>query len=299
MIVLGSYPVQDIVGRESKDLDLLSTLPQFQKYIGEGNKPRVLDKNHVCFKGPLGRIFDCELIWPDSLSEELAGIILDSDDTKWDSQVQAWVPGLNILYMLKMTHRFKKNSPHFFKTMCDIWRMRAHGATIPEELMDFYKRRLKETLWYEHPNLNRTKEEFFNPEDDFYVYDHDTIHEAIAVRSGPAYWSYGVPGQEVLSSKSLFFSADHYTRLLGVYEEACVLALERIHIPNNFNPRYGEKSSFLFALEKVCTSITSGWFREFAWENWHEVVGVYGRSGSYIERFNQNKHKLRPYERLV
>jgi hypothetical protein len=29
------------------------------------------------------------------------------------------------------------------------------------------------------------------------------------------------------------------------------------------------------ALDKVCTSITSGWFREFAWQNYDEVVKIY------------------------
>jgi hypothetical protein len=34
---------------------------------------------------------------------------------------------------------------------------------------------------------------------------------------------------------------------------------------------------------KVCTSITSGWFREFAWENYDNVLDLY--NDKYVEIF--------------
>ena len=297
MIVLGSYPIQKLLGREAKDLDLLATLSEFQEYIHPTNKPTITDKNHAHFKGHY-RIYDCELIWPDSDSLELAELILSDDKTTWDNYLKAWVPSLNILYMLKMSHRFKKNSPHFLKTMRDIQKMRAAGAKIPERYEDWYKRRVKATYWYEHPNLNRTKEEFFNPDDSFYVYDHDSIHEAVALGDQPAYTLYAVDGAEVLSSKEKFFEADEETRLWGVYEETCVLALERSQIPNNFK-KVSPQWSFKKALEKVCTSITSGWFREFSYENYDRVISLYREMGEddYIRRLLKNKPLLKPYER--
>ena len=39
----------------------------------------------------------------------------------------------------------------------------------------------------------------------------------------------------------------------------------------------------MIALEKVCTSITSGWFREFAWENFDVVTNLY--NDDYITKF--------------
>jgi hypothetical protein len=204
--------------------------------------------------------------------------------------------------MLKMSHRYKKNSPHFLKTMQDIRKMREAGAVIQPEHEAFYKHRMDATYWYEHPNLNQSKDEFFNPEDDFYVYDHDSIHEAIAVGDRPAYVKYAIDGQEVLSSKKKFFNeVDETTRLFGVYEEACVLALERSQIPNDF--KVDRDWSFKKALEKVCTSITSGWFREYAWEHYDEVLAIYERmsmiANNYVEVYNHNQHKLRPYERKM
>jgi hypothetical protein len=237
------------------------------------------------------------LIWPDSDSLELAELILSDDKTTWDNYLKAWVPSLNVLYMLKMSHRYKKNSPHFLKTMRDIQKMRAAGAFIQSDHFDFFKKRRDATYWYEHPNLNRTKEEFFNPDDSFYVYDHDSIHEAVAIDGAPAYTKYAVEGAEVLSSKQKFFEASHEVRIAGVYEETCVLALERSQIPNDFK-RVTPEWSFKKALEKVCTSITSGWFREFAWEHYDEVLELYYKRGEmdYIALFHENKDRLRPYE---
>ena len=295
MIVIGSYPIQKLLGRESRDLDLLGTLPAFQEYIHPSNRPVITDHSHAHFKGAY-RIYDCELIWPDSNSLELAELILSDPDTIYDNYLKAWVPSLNILYMLKMSHRYKKNSPHFLKTMRDIQKMRAAGAVIQEEHKDFYKVRMAATYDYSHPNLNQDKGGFFRPEDNFYEFDHDSIHEAVALDGDPAYTKYAVEGAEVLSSKQKFFSVDERTRLLGVYEEACVLALERSQIPNRFS--VDPEWSFKMALMKVCTSITSGWFREYAYENYDRVMFLYEGEGKdgYIWRMLVNKHKLRPYE---
>lgn len=292
MIVLGSHSVQEIVGREAKDLDLLGTLDEFRDYVGI--RPTMIGEDHA-YAETKGRIYDCELIWGEGLSLDLARLILTDPNTTFDDELQAWVPSLNVLYMLKLTHRFKKNSPHFLKTMQDIHSMRMAKAFMQEEHLEFFRARQKATLQYEHPNLNRSKAEFFNPEDDYMVYDHDSIHVAIALFDEPAYTRYAVEGAEVLSSHEKFRAQPLNNQLAGVYEEACVLALERHLIPNGFRP--DPRRSFEIALEKVCTSITSGWFRAFAWENYHKVLDMDKRTeGCYRERFIANKDKLTIYE---
>jgi len=54
---------------------------------------------------------------------------------------------------------------------------------------------------------------------------------------------------------------------------------------------------FEMALMKVCTSITSGWFREYAWENYQKVLDLYDSLGEddYVKRFEQNAHLLKPF----
>lgn len=185
---------------------------------------------------------------------------------------------LDLLYTLKMSHRYLRNSPHFHKTMKHIKNMRKLGAKIIDE--QFYQARMKETYDYATPKLNVGKSDFFHSNFN-YIYDHDSIHRAVKLLDKPAYEYYMTENQEVHCDKDRFFAQSKAIQLLGVLEESYVLALERSQIPNEFMVRPYE--SFMMALEKVCTSITSGWFREFAWENFDVVTNLY--NDDYITKF--------------
>lgn len=187
----------------------------------------------------------------------------------------------HMLYLLKMSHRYKKNTPHFLKTMEDIHTLRAYGAEIQDQ--DLYEARMEATYGYKHPNLKRTKAEFFRSDSVDYVYDHDSIHEAVAHLDKPMYQYYAVDREQVLSSQEKFKALSLTQQMYGVLEEAYVLALERSLIPY---PGVDPDEAFLFALEKVCTSITSGWFREFAWENYYDIVELHKSSNAnYLNSF--------------
>lgn len=225
--------------------------------------------------------------------------LLQYCNNKEDGKLFGEVAPINVLYLLKMSHRFLRNSPHFLKTMKDIKKLRQLGATIPEELESVLALREKETYTYRHPVLDVSKNQFFDGDGVDYQYDHDTIHEAIAIGEIPAYRHYMKDGSEVMTSKEKFFSVPETIRLLGVYEETCVLALERSQIPFGDSENAPTcKHSFITALIKVCTSITSGWFREYAYENFYEVINIYRNFGEedYLNRFNANKEILKPFK---
>ena len=173
------------------------------------------------------------------------------------------------VYTLKMSHRYLKNSPSFLKTMDDIrlLRVRGRGEIVDQ---DFFKARESATYSYGHPKLNVDKSAFFT-DDVPYTYDHDDIHVAVAVDGLPAYTKYIADGAQVMTSHQKFASLPRKVQLCGVLEESYVLALERAIIPHDVDP----DKAFLMALSKVCTSITSGKFREFAWENYHAVRRMY------------------------
>ena len=198
---------------------------------------------------------------------------------------------------IKLSHRYKKNNPFFRKTMHHIRFLRNRGYSIDKnpELTEIMLKRQKETLSYNHPKLNVSKNTFFD--DTIYTLDHDSIHEAVALTDKPAYKHYIKEDSEVLTSKEKFMALPESIKLAGVYEETCVLALERSQVPNDFK-NVSSEHSFMMALEKVCTSITSGWFREYAWENYHKVVHMYKTLGvnDYIDRFKKNQHMIRPFK---
>jgi hypothetical protein len=259
-----------------------------------------------------GMNYEFELAWPGtSAAKLLDGYTLN--------KVGECATAINEdLLMIKMCHRYKRNSPHFLKTMSDIIFLRSKVKDseyekwinlLPNQLI--VKLREEESYNYAHPKLNVSSKDFFNGDGVQYVYDHDSIHEAVALmrtengyesKPRPAYTMYMKENSEVMTCKERFFSPflDDKVRLYGVYEESCVLALERSQIPHGLGKEGGPTArwSFEMALMKVCTSITSGWFRAYAWENYHRVMELYNELGEdeYIQRFQKNQHLLKAYE---
>lgn len=206
------------------------------------------------------------------------------------------VPTLDVLYALKLSHRYLKNSPHFLKTMQDIHKLRKllDCKAVHPGLEEFFKLREKETYSYAHPKLNQSKKNFFSDDNINYIYDHDTIHEAVKHLDAPAFEYIKEDTAEVKCSKAKFFTQPEKIKLYTVLEESYVLALERCLIPFNFSQ--SPEWAFKKALEKVCTSIASGWWREYAWENYDEIVKLY--SDDYVTKFERARIAglIKPYK---
>lgn len=295
MILIGSQAARHWCPSDHipKDLDVIGTYDEVRQMVeaAMGNNlksfmPTNRGKSIVA-KSRDGLIIEAEIAWPGSLAEELMWMV--TKDHRTEMQLRnigntthlVSVPSLNILYMLKMSHRFLKNSPHFEKTLNDAELFRTKGAFIQPEHFDFYKRREAATYDYKHPALNVAKKDFFTGDGVKYVYDHDSIHEAVKHLERPAYTYFKPPGNEVMCSREMFEMLPFQYRLHAVLEESYVLAAERSQLAfptGKIDPR----TSFLMALEKVCTSITSGWFREFAWSNYYNVRSMY--NGNYMDR---------------
>lgn len=211
---------------------------------------------------------------------------------------------LEVLLMMKMSHRFKKNSPHFTKTMADIrflrdvLKVQEPAKCLDKELEAIYKLRQKETYTYAHPSLSQSKGEFFNKEETFYVWDHDDIHLAVkTLMDKPAYQYFQPEGSEVQTSKKMWDRCPHEVKLRAGLEESMVLAIERSLVPHPgvLTP----KEAFDKALEKVCTSITSGWFREFCWEHYHEIQALY--DDEFVTKFENAvaQGKIKPFSKTA
>ena len=201
-----------------------------------------------------------------------------------------------LCFLMKWSHRFKKNSPHFEKTRRDIAAFEAKYPGIRERvlnhplLVDLLKEREQATYTNSLPKLNTTKDNFFTDSVP-YVYDHDTIHEAVKHLDKPAYQYYMKDGEQVMCDRDKWEALPEDIKLLGVLEESYVLAIERAIVPFNTDPH----KAFKIALEKVCTSVTSGWFREYAWENYFRVLERY--NPTFVDKFNKalSEGKIAPY----
>lgn len=311
MLIIGSQAMifHKLTDRVARDTDVIATYSELQDLIKaiKADKgialSRPLNENKWHIRDNDGWNYEVEIAWQGTSQARLL-------------EIEGAVPGKELmaskeaLLALKMSHRYLRNSPHFLKTMRDIQTMREKGVQLTEELVEWLPQREEETYVYNHPKLDVTKTEFFSGDGVQYVYDHDSIHETVAlisewdepdnqdsygVHPRPAYTFYMKDGAAVMTDKEKFFSVDEKIRLYGVYEESCVLALERSQIPYNFEPP--ARWSFEMALMKVCTSITSGWFREWSWEHYDKVLDLYNQMGEddYIKRFKQNQHLLKPF----
>lgn len=286
MLLIGSralaYRARHLLYKDPVDFDFISTKEEAEEFLEKRNisNQRYDVEGHIIVEGTVPLEFS--LVEYSDSSKMLVELV--SNDPKKITTTFGDIPSLNLLFALKSSHKYLKNSPFFWKTARDYHAMKHEGCVIQPEHMEFFRLREKETYSYKHPNLNVKKNEFFDGDQIKYVYDHDTIHESMKLFDQPAYTYYQKDGSEVLCDKNKFFALPEKIRLAGVLEESYVLALERSQIPhpNIMTP----KQSFLMALSKVCSSITSGWFREYAYENIFKAVQKY--DDTYVSRFHEH-----------
>ncbi len=263
--------------RTDTDIDLIMTMGDLLDFVEEnGVDAAPISKTKFVGKW-CGALIEMEVAWPDSTAEwlldQITGDVIDLMGQK------LFLPDLDWLYTIKMSHRFLADSPHFLKTMRDIRDMRSAGAKIADEV--WLEARELETYTKLRPKLNVSKDTFFAEGRERFPYDHDQLHELVKVLHKPAYEYYKGDGKEVWSDKEKWNACNEYVKQAGVLEECYVLALERCLIPHP--GKVTPAVAFRMALEKVCTSITSGYFREYAWENFNSIVA---RSNDfYHDRF--------------
>jgi hypothetical protein len=99
----------------------------------------------------------------------------------------------------------------------------------------------------------------------------------------PAYEYFKPDDSQVMVSKEMWNDLPLNLKLCAVIEESMVLAIERSLIP--FPNSLTVDQAYEKALVKVCTSITSGWFREFAWENYY--IARFGYPAVFWNNFKE------------
>lgn len=293
-LIIGSYALQ-VAGiqtnRKSYDVDLIARPEDAAMFIKSEQVDGVNYK--IAYSGEMthihaipdnlerAKIIDIELAWPGTTALALLELL---EETGKRGVIFA---SANEIYALKTSHKYKKNSPHFQKTRKDILLLKEHGCKIPAYLKSWWKDRVRETYNYKHPRLKGVgKADFFNDDGINYVYDHDAIHEVVKNLHQPAYRFFQPEGEEVHTSKEEFHAQPRYVKLYAVLEESYVLSLERSIIPFDlFDDPAKCKTAFEIAMEKVATSITSGWFRKYAYDNFDAVAKLY--DPTYVSRFKR------------
>lgn len=133
------------------------------------------------------------------------------------------------------------------------------------------------------PSLMKSKDDFFDDKV-IKVFEHDDIHRVMAHKELPMYTFMQEEGTDVFCSKKLWDKFSHEEKIMSVLEEAYVIALERKIIPHIFlgEKHWTDLEAFKWALMRICTTLCKGWFRQFAVDNYFEILNKHNLDYSTI-----------------
>ena len=192
---------------------------------------------------------------------------------------------LEVLYSIKRGHRHSPKK--FHKHVVDYNLLRSILNT--DTLDKITSLRYRETVAREKlktPSLAKKSDEFFDDSVSNKTFVHDQIHDVMAFGPRPMFEQILIdPGNSVACSREKFDNLGYVNQIRCVQEEAYVIALERAIIPMLFagGPIARPEDAYRWAIMRICTTLTSGWFREFAVENYDDLIYFY--NPSYVNKF--------------
>jgi hypothetical protein len=179
---------------------------------------------------------------------------------------------IELLFSLKKSHihfpiKFKKHIHDFcfLNQVCD-------GVDILEEITAInYDETEKRLGKLKTPSLNKSVDEFFGQSENYvkYFFTHDDIHRVMAHYEKPLFEKMQKDKTSAKCEKDIWRVFPYEDKCKCVLEEAYVIALERKILPMLFGGGKGFTSdeAFDWALMRICTTLSSGLFREFATKN--------------------------------
>ena len=193
-----------------------------------------------------------------------------------------------VLFSMKSSHiHYPIN---FFKHIEDYSFLYNHFKGI-DYLNDITQINLEETEErfgkLKTPSLNKTVSEFFGQSKDYvksYVV-HDDIHKIMAHYDKPLYEMMQVDKNLAKCDKDTWNLFTFEDKCRCVLEEAYVIALERKILPMLFGGGrgYTSEEALDWALMRICTTLCSGWFRQFATNNYYNIKKLVNKN--YVEKF--------------
>lgn len=219
-------------------------------------------------------------------NRDIEGLLFNYEDEIDFNGITLTVAPPVVLSIIKRSHLhrdlgFDKHITHYHKYLADFKNF------LTGDTLAFLEERTKLTLeQYPQvkPNLNQSVQDFF---DDAVtkVYNHDRLHELFAYEDKPMYTKLQTNPEKAWCSEKLWYTLNHQQQLQCVAEETMVIATERFLVPKNWE--FPSKLAYMKALKKVCTTLTSGYFRSFAIDYYPEVISLYNP-----DKFQQVKQIL-------
>ncbi len=194
--------------------------------------------------------------------------------------VKVYPVSLKGLAIIKRSHLYRdyffdKHITMYHKYLCPKLNDFEYNVDDLKKINDRFELTKKEFDKFGNPNLNQSVKDFF---DDSVVkkYDHDYLHVLFAYNDKPLYMSMQTDYNKAWCIKEMWDNFSYSDKCKCVAEETYVIATERFQVNSNW--KEPSKLSYMKALKKVCTTLTSGWFRDFAIDNYPEILKLYDHS---------------------
>jgi len=137
------------------------------------------------------------------------------------------------------------------------------------------------------PSLKKSTSKFFDQSEGYvkYFYIHDDIHQVMAHYDRPIYEDMQTTSESAWCQKELWDNFSFEKKAKCVLEEAYVIALERKIIPmlNGVSDVVSSKKALEWSLMRICTTLCSGWFRQFASDNYSRICEYINHQ--YVQKF--------------
>lgn len=301
MLLIGSKALKHWIStsRPGFDFDFIATQAEFDDLLNKNSSNITHHKsNYDGAKHALrisGSPVEVELSAPGGSNLMLMALNTGPTSSAFGCDVQIADPA--VLLVIKKSHL---NLPiNWWKHILDYHKLKALNPVMTDAHNEAWKlRRIEsETRWGKmpKPNLKMSNEEFFGKSQKVVnrTFVHDDLHFSTCFYERPLYERLKIDQSLAWCEKHLFEALSHEDKIKAVQEEAFSIALERKVIPamnegRNFSPEL----AFRFAVERIGTTLTSGWFREFTQENAIEIVNhkvdYVGKFMAYMDRKDQN-----------
>lgn len=277
-LVIGSYPLGI---RYSKDIDVIC----YEKDINISYNRKDDYNGSFEFEGKT-----IELLFADK--QRSFQYLLNRRDSPT-------IADLNTLYAIKRGHIYFPNK-NWEKHMLDIVLLKkiiGHNYRVLNthygDLIKLHKESTEERIGIQKlPKLRGVSKEHFFDDNVVKFYQHDDIHQIFAHKEKPMYSYMQLDENIVDCSENLWNRFNVENKIKCVLEECYVIASERQLIPSMKGIKVGmvPYKAFKWALMRVCTTLCSGFFREFAIDNYLDILNSYDKYYYY---------KLKQLEKLI
>lgn len=292
-IIYGSYAFPEKL-RPDSDIDILCTKKDAENYK---NKKEIVKDKYIIkefFEGRDAEIVACEY---DSYKELLALAELEKWDTKEIYGNIYYLIPYEIYGILKRSHLnyfvHQKKTLHQYYAFCSHYNITDFSEWLPPQYNKVYKHLCDEAAQrfaesQKKINFNQTNEDFFKPSQFLRIYDHDSLHYAVAKDGTPKFLKAKSDLNMADLDESIFFNLTKEERFLIIQEEAVVIGIERYMLKN---PTDTERSYFNKGLRKVCCELTKGWLQNYMLDNFYAIANA--PRWDWQSQFEANKDTIK------